>query len=145
MSKVSGSKHHKWRGGVNCTYHGYIRYSAGPHRHKLVHRVMLEQLLGRPLEKHKAYGGWEGAEEVHHQDFDRTHNELSNFILMWPGRAWQRAQHVNKTTPRNDNGTFRSHASTSVDPLDGDDAPDWVTAMDEAEDGGGGEARDAGE
>lgn len=36
------------------------------------HRYMMEQYLGRKLTR---------AEQVHHKDEDRTHNEISNFVL----------------------------------------------------------------
>ena len=99
------------------TYHGYWRYSHGPKRWKLVHRDMMEKLLGRPLEKD---------EEVHHMDFDRQHNCYCNFLLLKPGRAWQRAQHVNALTHRDEGGRFARSAGTTQDALHGDDVPDWV-------------------
>jgi hypothetical protein len=46
---------------------GYWRYSAGEHRNRRVHRVRMEQHLGRPLRKD---------EHVHHRDGNKQNNDL---------------------------------------------------------------------
>jgi len=49
--------------GYECIDDGHFRY---------VHRLIMEEHLGRPLESH---------EEVHHKDENKRHNEPSNFEL----------------------------------------------------------------
>lgn len=51
---------------------GYWRYSAGPHRHKRVHTVLMERHLDRPLKK---------SEQVHHRDGNRL-----NYEQYWDGQ-----------------------------------------------------------
>ena len=46
---------------------GYWRYSCGPNRGKRVHRVMMEEYLGRTLRKD---------EHVHHRDDNKQNNGL---------------------------------------------------------------------
>lgn len=57
---------------------GYLRYksrgkSAGIKRGARAHRVVMEELVGRPLTED---------EHVHHQDFDKLNNCPCNLILM---------------------------------------------------------------
>jgi hypothetical protein len=44
---------------------GYWRYSAGPKRHRRLHRELMEQHLGRPLRRD---------EHVHHRDENKSNN-----------------------------------------------------------------------
>lgn len=52
---------------------GYVRLSAGPYAGKYQHRLVVEQLLGRPIPPRF---------EVGHNDFIRHHNCPENLILM---------------------------------------------------------------
>ena len=76
-----GPKHRPWRGGRYVNECGYIRFSAGPHRNKYEHRVVVEETIGGPIPT-----GWDGqvefAWEVHHMDFNRRHNCQCNLLLI---------------------------------------------------------------
>jgi len=52
---------------------GYLEYTTGEHKHRAVHRVLMEAIIGRPLTRD---------EVVHHIDHDRTNNDPSNLQLM---------------------------------------------------------------
>lgn len=73
-----GTENPAWKGGRTLTKKGYVRITAGVHRHKLEHRVVIETLpgplaLNRPLRE---------GEEVHHIDFKRDHNCPENLLLL---------------------------------------------------------------
>jgi hypothetical protein len=59
--------------GTRITPSGYVEYTRGPHKGRLVHVVMIEQELGRRLAP---------GEEVHHKDEVRHNNERSNLELL---------------------------------------------------------------
>lgn len=71
-----GAKRAKWGEGqgtfTDC--HGYV-HEYDPMRHKFIrqHRLVMEQMLGRPLEK---------GEKVHHRDGNRANNEPGNLELV---------------------------------------------------------------
>lgn len=67
---ISGSGNGRWIGGVHDDGAGYLRYTKG---RKRVHRVVMEQHLGRELEAH---------EEVHHKDGDKRNNNIKNLELL---------------------------------------------------------------
>ena len=54
--------------GVHLDDKGYFRYSAGELRNKRVHRILMEQHLGRALRKD---------EHVHHRDGNKQNNGLN--------------------------------------------------------------------
>jgi hypothetical protein len=58
---------------------GYVRFSAGPHRDRLEHRVVVEQLdqEGPCRLRLDVY-------EVHHLDFNRAHNCPGNLLVCPP-------------------------------------------------------------
>jgi hypothetical protein len=64
-----GPSHYAWKGGQKLNWRGYIELSDG----RLLHRVVAERLLGRPL-KH-----WETA---HHVDEDKQNNADENIVAM---------------------------------------------------------------
>lgn len=68
-----GPKNGRWRGG--CTLHGqgYPRVSSGPLRNKLIHLIVAEAMLGRPLLKD---------EQVHHIDRDVLNFHPSNLRVL---------------------------------------------------------------
>lgn len=51
----------------------YPRVTAGPLRHKYVHRIVAAALIGRELER---------SEEVHHKDSDRRNFNWDNLIVL---------------------------------------------------------------
>lgn len=91
--------------GYSRTYHGYCRFTRGELRDRLVHRRTIEvfiqeqrrigvaMLIGSDPEYREWFESWlrdresnEGrlsiSTEVHHQDFDKTHNCGTNLIAM---------------------------------------------------------------
>ncbi len=72
-----GPKNPGWKGGRERTHYGYIRVYAPdhPHNHRnmmLEHRLVMEQMLGRLLERH---------EVVHHINGVRDDNRPENLKL----------------------------------------------------------------
>ena len=62
------------KAGITCkTTKRYPRVTAGPLRHKYVHRIVAAALLGRELTKD---------EEVHHRDNDRRNFNWDNLIVL---------------------------------------------------------------
>ncbi len=71
--------------GVCVTAKGYLRITRrGPHRDKLVHRVVMAGLCRQFCYYPLNGGGLPEGMEVHHQDFDKTHNCPSNLLLLDP-------------------------------------------------------------
>lgn len=58
--------------GFRITKTGYVEITRGPNKGKLQHRVIMEEILGRPLLK---------TEQVHHINRDRTDNRPCNLKL----------------------------------------------------------------
>jgi len=59
--------------GYRTTSQGYNEFTRGPHKGQMVHRVITECALGRPLEYN---------EVVHHIDGNKTNNNLDNLKVM---------------------------------------------------------------
>jgi len=75
---IKGENHHCWKGGLKKEKGRYVslRTYAGPgHRYtsKGVHRLVIEQHLGRELRKD---------EEVHHLNSNKWDNRLENLLLI---------------------------------------------------------------
>ena len=75
---LSGENSPSWNGGRHI-HNGYIEIYAPTHPHKnkrncvYEHQLVMEKHIGRYLEK---------GEVVHHIDFDKTNNDISNLMLM---------------------------------------------------------------
>ena len=78
-----GNLNPRWRGGVHL-HRGYPRVSSGRHRHKFVHRLIIELILvEEPLGL-----VWQGLQSiptgfhVHHIDNCKTHFCLGNLMVL---------------------------------------------------------------
>lgn len=75
---TAGENNPNWKGGRHI-HNGYIEIYAPTHPHKnkrncvYEHQLVMEKHIGRYLEK---------GEVVHHIDFDKTNNDISNLMLM---------------------------------------------------------------
>jgi hypothetical protein len=71
-------------GRYHLTEKGYFRYHSSHHRNRYVHRVIVEQKLGRQLRKD---------EDVHHRNGVKTDNRLRNLqILSHTEHGWVSAK-----------------------------------------------------
>lgn len=59
--------------GTTIKQNGYIEYTMGPNKGRSVHRVVLEEKLGRRLGSH---------EVSHHIDEDKSNNDPDNLVAM---------------------------------------------------------------
>lgn len=62
----------QWKGGETRTRQGYVRVSGGPHTSKFKHHLVMEEMLGRPLEP---------GETVHHKNGIKDDNRPENLEL----------------------------------------------------------------
>jgi hypothetical protein len=69
----SGKRHHRWKGGRFVRPDGSIVITAGKNKGKYLHRLVMEEALGRPLKRR---------EKVYHIDGNKSNNELSNLRLI---------------------------------------------------------------
>ena len=65
-----GEKHPNWKGGIKSRPDGYLRRSSDD---KYVHRIIMENYLGRQLRDY---------EIVHHIDGNVSNNDISNLTVM---------------------------------------------------------------
>lgn len=68
-----GNKNPTWKGGKHSDGRGYIRMTVSPGVYIFEHRYLIEQKLGRKLDKN---------EHVHHINGIKTDNRLENLIVM---------------------------------------------------------------
>ena len=72
---------------------GYIQITSGPHKGKLLHRLIYEEV----------YGSIPKGYAIHHIDGDKTNNNPGNLMLL--SKSNHHKLHMNKTNhPRWDNG-----------------------------------------
>ena len=69
----SGERHHRWKGGQFVRPDGSIVITAGKNKGKYLHRLVMEQALGRPLKRR---------EKVFHIDHNKSNNDISNLRLV---------------------------------------------------------------
>lgn len=97
VEKVSAGQKTRWEGkssGVSQKPRGYVVYTTGPNKGLTVHKVAMEEFMGRPLAK---------GEIVHHINGIRSDNRIENLALMsagdhqrlhrtmdWALRLWER-------------------------------------------------------
>lgn len=68
-----GSKNPMWKGGRISDGHGYIKLKIAPKKYRLEHRVIMEEHIGRKLNKY---------EHVHHINGIKNDNRLENLIIL---------------------------------------------------------------
>ena len=68
---MTGSKNHMWKGGRIIDQYGYVCIKVGD-GYPREHRIIMENKINRELS---------AKEVVHHMDFDKTNNEISNLHL----------------------------------------------------------------
>lgn len=87
--------------------HGYrVRTKKGTRTGHLVHRIVMEEHLGRPLKK---------GEHIHHIDGDRTNNIISNLMLFPSNSAhlkyhWHVLNNFKSRSPKKNNISRKSNA-----------------------------------
>lgn len=87
----SGERNPNWRGGRTVTGHGYVLVRLPDHPladvrgYVYEHRLVAEQLVGRPLEP---------GEQIHHKNGIKSDNRAENLEVM-PSMAHHRLQHRN--------------------------------------------------
>jgi len=87
-----GKNHWNWRGGIKITKDGYLyNRKAG----KFVHRIIMEQYIGRELEKY---------EQVHHINHIADDNRIENLLLTKNGEH-KKLYHNNQN--RDEKGKFK--------------------------------------
>lgn len=59
--------------GFSVKPNGYVEFTRGPHKGRAIHRVVAEQMIGRPLARD---------EVVHHKDGNRQNNRPENLQVM---------------------------------------------------------------
>lgn len=70
--KRTGHLNGKWKGGRYKMVNGYIAKMIAPARYRYEHRIIMEQIIGRPLKK---------SEVIHHRNGDKTDNRPENLEL----------------------------------------------------------------
>jgi hypothetical protein len=87
--------------GVSFKPNGYIEFTRGQHKGRAVHVVVMEEHIGRRIRVEEC---------VHHIDFNKTNNDLSNLALMTREKhaALHRRLEVESghIKERNSDGTF---------------------------------------
>ncbi|WP_417585407.1 HNH endonuclease signature motif containing protein [Pelagibacterium sp.] len=84
--------------GISLKPSGYLEITRGEHKGRSQHRVIAEQMLGRPLQP---------GEHVHHVDGNRANNNPSNLQVMTAAEhasLHAKANAINRR--RNQNGTW---------------------------------------
>lgn len=69
----SGERHHRWKGGRFTRPDGSIVITAGKNKGKYLHRLVMEESLGRPLRRR---------EKVYHIDGNKSNVEIGNLKLV---------------------------------------------------------------
>lgn len=87
--------------GVSLKPNGYLEYTTGPHKGRMVHVVEMEKHIGRRIKI---------GECVHHIDECKTNNEISNLALMTISAHARLHRHLDalrgQSREREENGRF---------------------------------------
>lgn len=73
VPKPHGKAHQSWKGGISKFGEGYLRFTSGPNAKKLVHRVVMEEHIGRTLTSN---------EIIHHKNGIKSDNRLENLEIV---------------------------------------------------------------
>ena len=73
VPKPSGKDHPSWKGGVSSHGDGYLTKACGPNKRKLLHRLVMESVLGRALTSN---------EIVHHKNGIKDDNRPENLEIV---------------------------------------------------------------
>ena len=68
-----GEAHHRWKGGRYIDSRGYVSVWVAPGLYRREHRIVVESLLGRKLQRD---------EVVHHKNGDKTDNRPENLEVL---------------------------------------------------------------
>jgi HNH endonuclease len=99
--KIKESALMRWKGNakkISLKPNGYLEFTTGKYKGKLVHRVIMESYLGRCLDIY---------EEVHHCDNIKTHNKIYNLELMVKSEHAKLHRILNPQLKDNINGQFK--------------------------------------
>jgi hypothetical protein len=78
IGKYVGFLHPNWKGGRKTDERGYIRIWVGNKKWRYEHNLVMEKILGRPLNK---------GEVVHHINSDKSNNSIDNLMLFPSNKA----------------------------------------------------------
>lgn len=92
QGNLKRENHPNWRGGVKHRPDGYLRDSATD---KYIHRIVMEEYLGRELQTH---------EQVHHRNGNTSDNRLENLALTINGEHRKLYHH---DAPRDKKGRYK--------------------------------------
>lgn len=111
-----------WGEGVRLTDRGHLRYTSPKElKGKYVHRVLVDKLLEETPFSIKALLPW--PYEVHHLDFNKTHNCSYNLLLISPSFH----SHITSDGMRGEKGLYTNRALN----VKWGPPPDWVLFGDE--------------
>ena len=83
--------------GVRVTSSGYLEYTMGHNKGRLVHRVIMEAHLGRPIRHH---------EHIHHDDGNKLNNCIDNLKIMALSEHSRLHRIIEHPRKRNNAGQF---------------------------------------